>query len=346
MTFQAPGMLWLLLVLPLAVLAYIFLLRRQKRSALRFASLGLVKEALGPGQKFRRHLPPAVFLLAMGLAVFSIARPAAVITLPSQRETIILAMDVSGSMRATDVDPRRISAAQAAARDFVKDQPRTARIGVVAFSSTAMTVQQPTLNREDVIAAVERLQPQRFTAVGSGILAALQNIFPGASFDEEFPRSIASPQGVPLGGDTQVEQQPLQPVPPGSYTSAVIILLSDGQTNVGADPIKAAHAAADRGVRVFTVGFGSEQGGVVDFEGRSVYVQLDEETLQKIADITRGAYFRAGSQAELNEIYKTLTTKLIMETQQTEITALFAAAAAIMTVIAAMLSMMWAGRLA
>ncbi|MBY0509476.1 MAG: VWA domain-containing protein [Rhodospirillaceae bacterium] len=346
MTFQTPGMLWLLLVLPLAVLAYIFLLRRQKRSALRFASLGLVKEALGPGQKFRRHLPPAVFLVAMGLAVFSIARPAAVITLPSQRETIVLAMDVSGSMRATDVDPRRISAAQAAARDFVKDQPRTARIGVVAFSSTAMTVQQPTLNREDVIAAVERLQPQRFTAVGSGILVALQNIFPGASFDEESPRSLPSTQGAPLGGDTQVEQQPFMPVPPGSYTSAVIILLSDGQTNVGADPVKAAHAAADRGVRVFTVGFGSDQGGVVDFEGRSVYVQLDEETLKKIADITRGAYFRAGSQAELNEIYKTLTTKLIMETQQTEITALFAAAAAIMAVIAAALSMMWAGRIA
>ena len=346
MTFQAPGMLWLLVALPLTVLAYIFLLRRQKRAAVRYGNLGLVKEALGPGQKFRRHLPPAAFLVAIGLAVFSIARPAAVLTLPSQRETIILAMDVSGSMRATDVDPRRITAAQAAARDFINDLPRTARVGIVAFSSTAMTAQQPTQNHEDVQAAIERLQPQRFTAVGSGILVSLQNIFPGVSFEDEAPRAIKSEHAAPLGEAREMEPTPFMPVPPGSYTSAIIILLSDGQTNVGADPIQAAHAAADRGVRVFTVGFGSEQGGVVDFEGRSVYVQLDEETLRKIADITRGAYFRAGTQAELKQVYKSLTTKLTMETQQTEITALFAAAAALMAIVAAVLSMLWAGRLA
>lgn len=346
MTFQSPGMLWLLLILPLAVLAYIFLLRRQKRTAIRYGNLGLVKEALGRGQKIRRHLPPAVFLAAIGLALFAIARPTAIITLPSQRETIILAMDVSGSMRATDVDPRRITAAQAAAHDFVNELPRTARVGIVAFSSTAMTAQQPTLNREDAQAAIDRLQPQRFTAVGSGILVALQNIFPGASFEDDSPRAIRGERAAPLGEAREMEQAPFQPVPPGSYTSAVIILLSDGQTNVGADPVQAAHAAADRGVRVFTVGFGSEQGGVVDFEGRSVYVQLDEDTLRKIADITRGAYFRAGSQAELKQIYKSLTSKLTLETQQTEVTALFAALAAIMTIAAAALSLLWAGRLA
>jgi Ca-activated chloride channel family protein len=338
-------MLWLVAVVPLAIAAYILLLRRQKRAAVRFGSLGLVKAALGPGQKIRRHLPPAVFLAGIAIAAIAAAKPTAILTLPSQRETIILAMDVSGSMRAADVEPRRITAAQAAARDFINELPSSARVGIVAFSSIAMTAQTPTQNREDVQAAIERLQPQRFTAVGSGILVALQNIFPGATFEDASPRDVKNSGAAPLGEAPATEAAPFMPVPPGSYTSAIIILLSDGQTNVGADPVQAAYAAADRGVRVFTVGFGSDQGGVVDFEGRSVYVQLDEETLRKIADITRGAYFRAGSQAELKEIYKSLTTKLIMETQQTEVAALFAGVAAALIMMAAMLSMMWSGRM-
>jgi len=342
MTYYAPQYLWLLLLLPLLVAGYILLLRRQTKSAVRFASLGLVKEALGAGQKIRRHVPPALLLVAIGLAVFSIARPAAVITLPSQHGTIILALDVSGSMRADDVAPKRIAAAQAAAIDFVKNQPLSMNIGVVAFSSAAMTVQQPTQSREDVVAAIERLQPQRFTAVGSGILASLQNIFPQARFDDDMPYTFA--RGAQALGEAQPPDTSFTPVPPASYTSAVIVLLSDGQTNVGADPIKAAQAAADRGVRVFTVGFGSEKGGVVDFEGRQVYVRLDEETLRRIADITRGAYFRAGSESELKTVYKTLTTQFKFETQRTEITAVFAGVAAVLTVIAALLSILWLGR--
>src|SRR5213592_918618 len=154
-----PEMLWLLLMVPALVAAYFFLLRRKKEDALRYASLSMVKEAMGAGQRFRRHIPPLLFLVALIAMIVAIARPAAVVTLPSQHQTIILAMDVSGSMRATDVEPKRISAAQAAAKDFVKDQPRTARIGLVAFSTSAMLMQAPTLNRDEVTAAIERLQP-------------------------------------------------------------------------------------------------------------------------------------------------------------------------------------------
>ncbi len=335
-------MLWLLALLPLLTLAYVLLQRRRKKYAVRYAHLGVIKGAIGRGQKIRRHLPPALFLVALGLAIFSIARPAAIITLPSQRQTIILAMDVSGSMRATDVEPQRISAAQAAAISFIKDQPETARIGVVAFSSNAMTVQQPTQNRADVVAAIERLVPERYTAMGSGILTSLNNIFADGSIEEISPGG--GPRGMPLG-EALPEAKERAPVAPGSYTSAVIILLTDGQTNMGADPIRAAREAADRGVRVFTVGFGSEDGGLVEFEGRKTRVKLDETTLKHVAQITHANYYRAGNLAELNAVYKTLSTTLIMEPQTTELTGVFAGAAALFVVLSALFSMLWVSRL-
>jgi Ca-activated chloride channel family protein len=348
-TFLAPTYLWSLLVLPLLILAYIALMRRHKKAAVRYANLDMVKGAIGAGQRLRRHVPPLLIFIGLALALLSVARPTTIITLPSQRQTIILALDISGSMRASDIDPTRITAAQAAARDFIKDQPANARIGVVAFSTSAMAIQQPTTNHDEAVAAVERLQPQRFTAVGSAILVGLQEIFPQAAFDDGWthaPMEARPLRGAPLTRDPAPEPESYQPVPAGSYTSAVIVLLSDGQTNVGVDPIKAAHTAAGRGVRVFTVGFGTEQGGVVNFEGRSVFVRLDEETLKKVADITHGTYFRAGSEAELKKIYKSLTTQFVMETQKTEVTALLAAAAAFMTVLAAALSLLWFSRIA
>jgi len=343
MIFFSPNMLWLLAILPLMVLSYVALLRRRNKNALRYANLGLLKSAIGPGQKIRRHVPPALFLAALGVAIFSIARPAAVVTLPSQRETIILAMDVSGSMRATDMEPQRISAAQSAAIDFVKELPISARIGVVAFSSNAMTVQRPTDNQDDVIAAISRLAPQRYTAMGSGMLTALRNIFEQEKFDEEEDARNGRGRGAALG--EAAPEQDFKPVAAGSYTSAVIILLTDGQTNMGADPIRAAKAAADRGVRVFTVGFGSEKGGIIEFEGRSTHVKLDEYTLKKVADITHAAYYRAGNQQELNNVYKTLTKTLVLEKHETELTGVIAGLAALLVVVAAVFSLMWTNRL-
>src|ERR1700687_4558696 len=185
MNFLAPELLWLLLALPALVAGYVLLLRRQKVTAVRYASLSLVKEALGAGQRFRRHVPPLLFLFAMTAILIGVARPAAVISLPSEQRTIILAIDVSLSMRASDVEPSRIAAAQEAAKAFIQNQPSDVRIGIVSFAGTALLVQAPTQKREDLIAAIDRLELQRHTAIGSGLIMALATLFPDAGIDLE-----------------------------------------------------------------------------------------------------------------------------------------------------------------
>ncbi|HEY2970055.1 MAG TPA: VWA domain-containing protein [Casimicrobiaceae bacterium] len=344
MAFLWPELLWLLLAVPVLVGAYVLLLRRKKKQALRYASLGMVRDAMGAGQRFRRHIPPLLFLLALTALVVAIARPTATLTLPSQHETIILAMDVSGSMRAADVEPNRIGAAQAAARAFVADQPASARIGVVSFAATASVVQPPTRNRDDILAAIDRFQLQRGTAVGSGILVSLKTIFPDVEFDLRGSNPRDDPRGVPLDKASGPGKAAPKTVPPGSYTSAAIILLSDGQTTTGPNPIEAARMAADRGVRVYTVGIGTPNGEILGSEGWSMRVRLDEESLKTIANLTHGEYFYAGTAMDLKKVYESLNTRLALETRQTEITALLAAAAAVITLLAAFLSMLWFNR--
>jgi Ca-activated chloride channel homolog len=345
-TFLWPEMLWLLLLVPALAGGYALLLRRKKKSALRYANLGLIREALGPGQRLRRHIPPILFLLALTVMLLAVARPSAVITLPSQHETIILAMDVSGSMRATDVKPSRIVAAQDAARAFVAEQPSTTRIGVVSFAATASVVQSPTHSREDILAAIERFSLQRGTAVGSGVLVSLKMIFP----DVEFDLRASNPRGTtqrssPLDTSREPDKAPPKPVPPGSYTGAAIILLTDGQTTTGPDPIESARMAADRGVRVYTVGIGTTGGEIIGAEGWSMRVRLDEESLKTIANLTRGEYFYAGTAADLQKIYQNLNTRIFLEQKETEITALFVAAAAVLAFVSALLSMLWFNRI-
>lgn len=352
MTFLWPEILWLLVLVPVVAAAYLWLLRRKKKTAVRYAGLALIREAMGASQSLRRHVPPALFLLAFALMLLAIARPAAVVTLPSQHETIILAMDVSGSMRAADVKPNRLEAAQAAARAFVADTARTTRVGIVSFAATASVVQPPTNSRDDILAAIDRFQLQRGTAIGSGVLVALKTIFPDAEFDlrsanprrdaaKDKARSLSGKADDPAGKDKEKDK----PVPPGSYTGAAIILLSDGQSTTGPDPIEAASLAADRGVRVFTVGIGTVAGEIIGAEGWSMRVRLDEETLKRIALITRGEYFYAGTAAELKKVYETLNSRMVMEKKETEITALFAAAAAGLALLAAGLSLAWFNRI-
>ena len=350
MTFMWPDVLWLLATVPVLVYVYFFLLRRKKQAALRYANLGLVKEAMGAGRKFRRHIPPLLFVSALTILILAVARPSAVVTLPTHQRTIILAMDISGSMRATDVEPSRIAAAQAAAKSFVADQAHGTRIGVVTFAGSAALAQAPTDNREDVIAAIDRFQLQRATAIGSGILVSLKAIFPDAEFDlrSSNPRrdpSRDSQRGAPLDQGREPEKPAVKPVPPGSFGSAVIILLTDGQSNVGPDPIESARIASERGVRVYTVGFGTAEGEILRFEGWSMRVRLDEETLKKIAEMTQGEYYYAGTAADLKKVYQTLNTRLVFETRETEITALFSAAAALLAVTAAFLSVLWFNRI-
>jgi Ca-activated chloride channel family protein len=349
MKFAWPEMLLLLVLVPGLVAAYVWILGRKKKLALRYASLTMVKNAMSTGQRVRRHIPPALFLLAVIVMIVAIARPAAVVTLPSQQETLVLAIDVSGSMRATDVEPNRMAAAQAAARTFVSEQPRSTRIAVVAFAATALVVQHPTQNREDILAAIDRLQLQRGTAIGSGIVVSLATIFPNAGITLDSVGGDAAKRNpwksYSLDDPQKAEKEPFTPVPPGSYTSAAIILLTDGQRTTGPEPVDAAKLAAERGVRVFTVGIGTPEGEVMGFEGWRMRVKLDEETLKNVASITRGEYFYAGTATELKKVYRSLNSRFVLEKKETEITALFSAIAALLALASAGLSLLWFNRI-
>jgi len=350
MKFIWPDLLWLLAVLPVLVIVYLVVLRRKKRAAARYASLSMIKDAMGMGQRVRRHVPPLLFLVALGLMLVAVARPTAVITLPSQHDTIILAIDVSGSMRAADVQPSRLAAAQAAARSFVSDQPRHTRVGVVSFAATASVVQSPTQNRDDIVASIDRFQLQRGTAVGSGVLVSLKTIFPDIEFNlrsRDPRRDDARDQrgGTPINRPNGPAKAPFKPVPPGSFQSAAIILLSDGRTTTGPDPVEAARMAAERGVRVFTVGIGTPEGEIIGFEGWSMRVRLDEDTLKEIANVTRGEYFYAGTAEDLKKVYDSLNSRIVFEAKETEITALFSAAALLTALLSALLSLFWFNRI-
>src|SRR5712692_478933 len=339
MTFQWPEFLWLLAALPALALLYVYLLRRKKKFAVRYSNLALLKEAMH-GPNWRRHVPPLLLGAALAALIVAVARPSAVMTLPSQHETVILAMDVSGSMRATDVEPNRLAAAQAAAKTFVAQQPGNVRIGVVAFAGTATVAQAPTRNREEVIAAIDRFQLQRATAIGSAIIVSLATLFPDHGLD------VASfSYGAEAARKGQKQAAAFKPVPPGSYQSAVIILLTDGQRTTGPDSVQAARLAAERGVRIYTVGVGTPGGATIGFEGWSMHVRLDEETLKTIADLTRGEYFYAGTAVDLKKIYEAMRSRMVLETKKTEVTALFAAAGALLVAVAALLSLAWFNRI-
>ena len=347
MIFLWPEMLWLLLLIPIAAAAYVALLRRKKKAAVRYASLALIRDAMSAGQRFRRHVPPLLFLAALTLMLIAIARPAAVVTMPSQHETVILAIDVSGSMRATDVKPSRIVAAQDAARAFVAEQPKSTRVGVVSFAATASVVQSPTHSREEILAAIDRFQLQRGTAVGSGILVSLKMIFPDAEFDlrSSNPRREAAKAAALDKSRAPDKAAAPKPVDPGSYASAAIIVLTDGQTTTGPDPIESSRMAADRGVRVYTVGIGTPNGEILGSEGWSMRVRLDEASLKQIANITHGEYFYAGTATDLKKIYTSLNSKLFFEQKDMEISALFAAGAAGVALLSALLSLLWFNRI-
>ena len=346
MTVEWPVLLWSLTLVPLLVWLYVLILRRKKQAAVRYASLGLVRQAIGAGQLWRRHLPPLLWLLALMLMLLAAARPIATVTLPTQHETIILAMDVSGSMRATDVKPNRLQAAQDAAKAFIAELPARTRVGIVSFAGTAALVQAPTLSREDLVAAIDRFQLQRGTATGSGLIISLATLFPDAGIDVSqllYGRSGADSAKTAISQSNKTKEE-FKPVQPGSNGSAVVVLLTDGQRTTGPDAIEVAKMVADRGVRVYTVGVGTKEGETIGFEGWSMRVRLDEESLKRIAEMTRGEYFYAGTAVDLKKIYQALTARIGFEKQKTEISALFAALAAVLATIAALLSLWWHGR--
>ena len=348
MSFQWPELLWGLAVLPLLALLYLALQRRRKRLALKYANLSLVRDAMTRSAGWRRHVPPVLILVAIALMVVATARPEGEVLLPTRQETIMLAMDVSGSMRATDVQPSRFVAMQDAARAFVSDLPKSTKVGIVAFAGTASLVQPPTNSKEDLLAAIDRFQLQRGTAVGSGILVSLKTIVPDVEFDlrSQNPRPKTDGGARAIGSfDGKEKKEPPKPVEPGSNGTAVIVILTDGQTTTGPDPIESAKMAAERGVRVYTVGVGTPKGEIIGAEGWSMRVRLDEDSLKNISNVTRGEYFYAGDAGDLKKVYEGLSARFSFEKKAIEITAIFAAAAAVVTILAAALSVLWFHRI-
>jgi Ca-activated chloride channel family protein len=331
-------MLISLVAIPLFVVLYLRLQQRRRRIAERYGTLGIVREAAAPrGSPLlgrRRHIPPALFLAGLTILLVALARPQAIVSLPRLESTVILAFDVSGSMAAEDLQPTRMEAAKAAALDFVGRQPPTTQIGVVAFSDSGFAVQPPTNEQETILAAISRLGPERGTSLAHGIQASLNTIFADA---EQEPRlySNLTPSDAPTP----------TPLPEGTYTSAVIVMLTDGENTSPPDPFEAAQLAVDRGVRIHTVGIGSAAGAPLNVEGFTVHTRLDEAMLQAIADLTGGSYYNAENEEELRAIYQDLDPQFVIKPDEMEVTALFAGASLLILLLGGACSLLWFGRL-
>lgn len=346
-----PGFLLLLGLIPLLVGVYIWLLRRRRRLAVRFSSLTLVRQALPQQSRWRRHLPFALFLLALASLVLALGRPVASVRVPTGQTVIILAMDVSRSMCSTDIPPNRLEAAKAAALSFIQRQQSTTQIGIVAFAGFAELIQPPTRDQEVLQDVVESLTTGRRTAIGSAILKSLDAI-------AEIDQSIA-----PSVSETSSEIAPT-PVPRGAYAPDIIVLLTDGASNRGPLPIEAAQQAADRGVRVYTIGFGTANGSESlpfcgrGFQGSNLFGGgqqsgggfgfgggfrrgIDEDTLKEVADMTGGTYYSAESAGELQDVFQKLPTYLISKHETIEISVAFTAIGALLAALAIVLALVW-----
>jgi Ca-activated chloride channel homolog len=340
MQFLWPLALWSLLFIPLMVWGYIWAQRRKQRTVVIYSSLALIKPAMRKTSMWRRHVPPALIALALSLVLFAASRPVARVSLPADYMTLMLAMDVSRSMLAEDVQPSRIVAAQTAAKAFISELPENVRVGIVSFAANAQLVQAVTQNKEQLTAAIDGFSLQRGTATGSGLLVALNTLMPDVKvnletvlYGSEFSGSLDKPK------EAKPDTSKVQPA--GSYTGGAIVLLSDGRRTTGADPIEAAKLAASKGVRVYTVAFGTPNGTIPGQSFSSFWTQVDEESLQKIAKITEAEFFRATNAADLKKIYQHLSSKFVLEQRETEISALFIAAALAMLGLAFGLSRYW-----
>ena len=334
MSFIWPTMLAGLMVVPLLVVGYLLLQRRRRRIAARYSSMGFVQQAHGRPLGARRHVPPVLFLVAITVLLVAMARPQSELFVPRLEGTIILAFDVSGSMTADDIQPTRLEAAKKSAREFVSAQPSTVRIGVVTFSEGGFSTQSPTNKTDEVLAAIDRLSVQRGTSLARGIEAGLNVII---AEEEGEPLTLADP-AAPTA-------TPLSPVTPGTYTSSVIVLLTDGENTQDPDPMDAAHAAAERGIRVYAIGIGTTDGAILTLDGFQVRSRLEEGALQQIADYTGGEYKAAQNEQDFKAIYNNIKPEITIRAERTEITALVAGIGIAIMMVAGTFSMLWLGRL-
>ncbi len=348
MDFLWPNFIYLLGLIPLLVVIYIWILRRRRRFAVRFSSLSLVRAAVPQQSRIRRHLPFALFLLALAGLVIALGRPVSIVSVPTRQTTIILAIDVSRSMCSTDILPSRLDAAKAAAISFIEHQSPDTQIGIIAFAGFAALVQPPTNDQELLGDAILSLSPGRRTGIGNGILQSLDAI---AEIDPDVAPSVEDP----------LSASNVTPIPQGAYAPDIIVLLTDGVNNVGPLPLDAAQQAADRGVRVYTIGFGTSKGsefppacgpqsqyndpfdrqGQFGGGGGGFRRGIDEETLKKASALTGGTYYPATSLDELQIVFENLPTYLITKHEVTEISAIFAAIGALLAALAIALSLIW-----
>jgi Ca-activated chloride channel homolog len=327
-----PGLLWMLLLVPVALAAYLFAQRRRSRYTVRFTNLDLLANVVSAKPGWRRHVPPALYLLALAALVISLARPQALALVPKEQATIVLVMDVSGSMNATDVEPTRLVSSQRAATGFIEQLPEKFRVGIVSFASTAQTLTRPTTDRAAVYEAVASLHAEGATAMGDGIERAL---------DVKRP---------PTPSSTGNAARPAPPAQGGANEAPlVVLLLSDGANTQGrTQPMEAAADAKELGVPVFTIALGTERGmvDVPDETGnlRRIPVPPDTLTLQRIADITGARFFAAPSNEDLKGVYRELGSKIGFVKEKQEITVVFAATGLLFLVAGAAMSLVWFSR--
>ncbi len=327
MTFIWPWMLMALLLAPLFVGVYLRLLRRRQRAADDLGPLGVVRDARGRSPARWRRIPAVFSLLGLTLLLFGLSRPEMVVDLPRVSGTVILAIDVSNSMAADDLDPTRLEAAKAAATAFVEHQPSTVQVGLVAFSNGGLILQPPTNDQAALLTAIDRLAPQGATSLAQGIFTSLNAI-----------------AGEPLAIDP-ADLEAGTAVDIGSYPSAVVLMLTDGENTSNPDPLAVAQLAAQAGVRIYPVGIGSPEGAVLQIDGYNVVTQLDEATLQEIAGLTNGTYTRAEDANALQTIYKNVDLQLTISGEKMEITAIVAGASLLLFLTGGILSMLWFGRM-
>jgi Ca-activated chloride channel family protein len=353
MTFLRPELLWLALVLP-AIVAACLLLRAaaRQRAELREPQLLWLQRSRQSVPQWQRYLCVALLLVALGIIGASIAGPRSSLPLFADQRTIVLAMDVSGSMAAEDIAPTRLAASQMAANALVNESPPNMRIGLIAYGEEARVLQTPTYDRRSLHQAIDRMKADGGTAMGDGMLLALSTIF-------EEPSVATANLDVPDAAHSQMRTKgakpPAQQLPaatPATAASmkqakaAAIVLLTDGKNSDGVDPMMAAQIARVKGVKVYTVGFGTKGGVVRLGPNYSVRTPIDEPALKAIAQATDGNYFHAESGDELTRIYRDLRQRLQGDQDRTEVTALFAIAAAMLSLLSAGLSLMWFGRIA
>ncbi len=333
MTFEWPAMLISLILIPLFALFYWTRQRRRRRLEESYSGLGLAQTSRGRALGKRRHIPPILFMLGLAILLFSLARPQAPLSLPRIEGNVLLAFDISGSMTATDFKPNRMEAAKTAARAFVEKQPPTVKIGVIAFTDNGFSVQAPTSDQEAILSSIDRLKPERGTALAYGILASLNTLASSAGV----PKPTPDPQ-------SNLSYQ-IPNIPAAVGSSSVIVLLSDGENNENPDPIELAQKASELNVRIYTIGIGSPAGANIKVDGMVIHTALNEPLLQQIAKISGGAYYNAQNEQELAKVYDGIVPALIVKPEMVEVTAVLAGLGMLVLLVGGALSLLWFSRL-